>query len=632
MKGERRRRLKRTISILMAIILLAAMAVPAAAAGPEAGEPDTQGRDGGQVPGSEAGDPAGAAQVPESEAGTAADAAQTSEEGSTEDPGDGNQTLADPGAAGSKKVTISAVAGEYVVYQIFTGGAKVVADETGKILRYELENVRWGKNAKPPAGVQSGSYVMNDIDIENADQIVQYVDFDSDPYADITAGGSAPVEPGYYLIRDKSRPSDEAEEANVLRVIGEDITIKPKSAKPTVDKLVQDEPEDKDTSSGDKEGWGETADHEFYEPFRFKLIAQLPDDDALAGYDTYRLVFRDSMSKGVTFDGIESVKVFEKDSPSDAEGFEIAAEDHEVAGIAEGDAGTENWTLEIENLKAVVDKLGIPLQGARVEVIYQAYLNEDALVNEPGDGTSGETENKNTVRLEYSNNPDHEGTGETEEDSVWVFTYKMPNKKITIDDKPNGPYQSDYYADSMKEVPLGGAGFQLYRVVKAGTENETEEKVDLVAVTAPAEGEAGADPSNVYRPAKNGETGVDKITSDDTTGRFDIIGLDAGTYILRETDPPEGYNPCDDVRIVIEAEHSEDDTQTGTVTVTMKQNGKEVSEENVIVNMKGRLLPGTGGIGTTIFYTVGGVLAVGAAVLLIVRRRMRRAKKLAGKM
>ena len=64
----------------------------------------------------------------------------------------------------------------------------------------------------------------------------------------------------------------------------------------------------------------------------------------------------------------------------------------------------------------------------------------------------------------------------------------------------------------------------------------------------------------------------------------------------------------------------------------MKQNGKEVSEENVIVNMKGRLLPGTGGIGTTIFYTVGGVLAVGAAVLLIVRRRMRRAKKLAGKM
>ena len=68
-------------------------------------------------------------------------------------------------------------------------------------------------------------------------------------------------------------------------------------------------------------------------------------------------------------------------------------------------------------------------------VIYKAYLNEDALVNEPGDGTSGETENKNTVRLEYSNNPDHEGTGETEEDSVWVFTYKMPNKKITIDDK-----------------------------------------------------------------------------------------------------------------------------------------------------------------------------------------------------
>lgn len=100
-------------------------------------------------------------------------------------------------------------------------------------------------------------------------------------------------------------------------------------------------------------------------------------------------------------------------------------------------------------------------------------------------------------------------------------------------------------------------------------------------------------------------------------GKFNIIGLDAGTYTLRETEAPSGFNKCADITIVISAKHNENVTAGADLELTHSQN-----MANTIEDKKGSTLPETGGIGTTIFYVVGVVLMLGAGVLLITKRRM----------
>ena len=123
---------------------------------------------------------------------------------------------------------------------------------------------------------------------------------------------------------------------------------------------------------------------------------------------------------------------------------------------------------------------------------------------------------------------------------------------------------------------------------------------------------------NAYRPIKSGETAAEMKSAAD--GKFNIIGLDAGTYTLRETTTPTGYNTCADVQIVIAAAHNESASGTAAnLALTGSQN-----MDNDIVNKEGSTLPSTGGIGTTIFYGLGGVLVLGSGVALITKKRMKK--------
>lgn len=458
----------------------------------------------------------------------------------------------------------------YEVYQIFTGD----------LHNGVLSNVKWGKNGTGTQGEAVTENILTELagatgsDTEKLAVITKNVNLNSEKYG--VATNAAPltnVPAGYYLIKDvdgEFAGEDDAYTLYIVEVV-DNVSIAPKSAKPTVDKQVHDETTD--AEAGAVDGWGESADHAINESFQFKLIAKLTADTDYAAYKKYKVVFTDTMSEGVTFESIASVTV---------DGVTLKADQYTCTANA-GQAGG-SWTLTIDDIKAIS---GVSLNdGADIVVIYNAHLNEKAQINH----ASGTTTNENKVGLEYSNNPNVGGEsemGKTPEDSVWVFTYEVDNTKVDA-------------TDSANKKPLAGAGFRLY-------DSTGNTEIGLIYDTT----------LSAYRPIKSGETAVE-MTSAETSGVFNIKGLDAGTYILKETTVPAGYNKCADVTVVIKATHAEDAGQTSATTNL----SSDSNVTNTIENKQGSTLPETGGIGTTIFYVLGGMLVVCAVVLMVSKKRM----------
>ena len=286
-------------------------------------------------------------------------------------------------------------------------------------------------------------------------------------------------------------------------------------------------------------------------------------------YKEYAVCFTDTLSDGITFDKLDTVEITNGDGSTPQE-------------ITEGNYtlkrnDPQSITLSIDDVKTCVPDLN---KGATITVTYTAHLNEKAYVNTVGGGT----DNKNSVYLEYSNNPristslDH-----TPESEVRVYTYQLNNTKHQ--DSENGPV-------------LAGAGFRLYSDEACHDEDEIKLKMN--------------DDDTYSRDFSTEGKGVEMISGQD--GQFNVKGLDAGTYYLRETKTPDGYSACPDTKIVISATHDEHNVSLSG----------ESNLNNKIINKKagGITLPSTGGIGTTLFYVVGGGLMVAAIVLLVTKKRM----------
>lgn len=447
---------------------------------------------------------------------------------------------------------------KYVAYQIISGKA------AGKV----LSDMKW---AAGQTNYEEGSDAKDAFKDKNEAAIVEYVKGltlgTAAGYSDACVNGKyiiSGLTSGYYLVKDEAENlgKEDAYTAYILKVVG-NVEADAKKAAPTVDKEVLDETADAEAGAAD--GWGETADHAINESFQFRLTATLDADDDYAEYETYKVVFNDTMSSGITFESIESVKV---------NGTPVT---NYVSTATAGQAGG-NWSLTIADILTYDSDL---TDGAEIVVVYNAHLNEAAKVgNDPS--------NKNTVYLQYSNNPnvsgDNETLGETNRDTVWVFTYDMENTKIDADTKE----------------ALAGVTFKLY--TKDGIEVGLIYDAYLKA----------------YRPVKDGEVAT-AMTSAETTGKFNIIGLDAGTYTLKEGEPLPGYNACADIEFTISATHSETTTNAETnITYTGTTNANTITIEN----KKGTTLPETGGMGTTMFYVIGTVLVAGAAVVMITKKRM----------
>ena len=397
-------------------------------------------------------------------------------------------------------------------------------------------------------------------------------------------GGFELDEAGYYLIVDTSSFSSSADgdsyhayNSFLLKVnkAHYHVQITPKVVKPTVEKKVYDN--DDGSSSGDNNGWGSSADHAINEEFQFQLIATLPESEnngrAYDYYNEYTVRFNDTLSNGITYDRLDSVVI-----NSDGHTYDIT-KDSSKYEVDDSQLKNDNsFVVSIPDVKTCVKDPEFNLNnGATITVTYTAHLNENAAVN-------GSAENKNSVRLQYSNNPrpdgEYWGYTPTPESEVYVYTYQLNNTKR---------------AETENGTPLPGAVFQLYS--DADCKNEVKLYQD----------------GEFYYPIKNA-TGKEAVEMKSAAnGQFNVKGLDAGTYYLRETTPPAGYSACPDTTIVISATHD----------------GNRVNLESsklytTIINHKagGITLPSTGGIGTTIFYVVGGGLMVAAIVLLVTKKRM----------
>ena len=383
---------------------------------------------------------------------------------------------------------------------------------------------------------------------------------------------------GYYLVKDQDgsvTADGDAYTDIILKVVG-NVTVVVKAEYPTVEKEV-----DTDSAS-----IGDTV--------TFTITGTIPDTSA---YTSYTYIFTDTLSESLTFGEIKSVQYGtivsgEFTSEGDLPTAGVAGADDPIYTLVENG---QELTITINNAKALSQKA--------VVITYTATLNANAVIG--GDG------NTNTVVLEYSNNPNDDGTGVTTTETSKVFTFELDVTKVDGDSYDAGSYTK----------MLEGAEFRLYYV--EATDDPPAETIYYAQVDA--DGKVTGWTTD--------ETDTSIVLTTDADGKISVVGLATGTYFLEETKAPDGYNKLSDpIEVTIEATYIDNDGDgaydtVGTLKITV--NGEESSSVDLesvgmdVVNNSGSNLPSTGGIGTTIFYIVGGILVFGAVVLLITRKRMK---------
>ncbi|MCM1107239.1 MAG: isopeptide-forming domain-containing fimbrial protein [Blautia sp.] len=448
----------------------------------------------------------------------------------------------------------------YEAYQIFAG--ELSEDGT------TLSNIQWGEGisaqgqeALGNAAEYAESLANGTVAAESAAQILaQYLTAPTG-VADTNDYGEYSImvtKAGYYLIKDAEGSQDgtgSAYTANILQVV-KNVTITPKADVPSVSKWVKDINDSTDYELTD---WQKSADYDLGDTVPFRLVATMPSN--VADYASYRLVFHDTLSAGLTF--------------TDEDAYTVMINGAAVTGFTktiEANAdGSKSITFACDDIKALGQEI---TANTTVEVEYSAVLNSEAVAGAAG--------NPNEVYLEFSNNPNASGegdVGQTPEDKVVVFTYNVVINKV---DGNNNP--------------LAGAGFTLYKVLVDGTQLT----IDRVEISEDQTSFSfGHIDDGVYilseTTTPNGYNSIPDVTFTVVANHGDqTITLDS----LTATQTSEG-----DAILAFGG-----DVATGVLS-------------SDVVNFSGAVLPSTGGAGTVLIYVVGIVLVLGAAIFLIARKR-----------
>lgn len=403
---------------------------------------------------------------------------------------------------------------------------------------------------------------------------------------------------GYYLIvDDTANLQTGAYSRYILTTVDADsdttLSIAQKASSPTVVKKVKENTDVDDYTYTDARGsqtdkdYNDVADYNIGDAVPFKLYGTMPS--TIGDYEHYRYIFHDTLGTQFTAPAVGDVTV--KVDGKNAVGATVAIAGNEItvtfADIKDGNTITASSVVTVE---------------------YSAVLNKTAQI-----GLSGQ---ENAVKLEYSNDSYWDGSGtpttsKTPEDKVIVFTYELDVTK----------------QDSVTDKKLKDAEFNLKNAA------DKYAKVD----------------ENGYVTGWVDSEEAGSTLKSDENGLFKVIGLDDGTYTLTETKAPTGYNLLNaPVTLKLDATTANgqnwdvfDATKaltdlTLTVDTGAAQPAKTPGEgdsfgkygvvETTVLNTSGSSLPSTGGIGTTIFYVAGGVLVVGAGVLLITKKRAKDAQ------
>lgn len=549
----------------------------------------------------------------------------------------------------------------YAAYQVFAGEYD---EATGAI-----SNVSWGNGVNGLGLLEAlRSEIPDFAACENAAQVVKVLEnypdnseelrafaavverFITTPAA--TANGDAEnpavlnvTGDGYYYVKDESTNLTQDTYSDYILLVEGDVTV---TAKDTTG--VTSEKKVKDINDSTQEGsdWQDSADYDIGDPVPFKLSGTVAAD--YDKYNSYKLIFHDVESAGLTFDHITGVYV---------DGVEI------TAGYTLVTDPEDECTFEVvfEDLKAI----DAVVAGSVISVEYESILNENAVIGEPG--------NPNVMYMEYSNNPtDETCTGTTPEDKVVVFTYEVVVDKVdengnplpgaefqlekwVIDEEyPEGHWvvvPGEISGDTSTEgdgriVKINGkivseytdpaTGELYYKIRDKATEDANETDIYLKASEVDAIAPAVANGLTLgvpYYELKNGAISrvagnfsysINAIERETTAGTtFTWTGVDDGHYRITETVTPPGYNTLEPIEFDVVAEHETDSEDPVLIDVNgnpfMPKEGENMGILYAeIENKSGGILPTTGGIGTTLFYVLGGLLVLGAGVLLVVKK------------
>ena len=419
---------------------------------------------------------------------------------------------------------------------------------------------------------------------------------------------------GYYLVYPKgatdtsTAPGKQTytSAASLVNITAETATINMKSNYPTVDKKIipaqsgsgitigaivngnwegnhqmelDDENESEDTiaphGATDEKKVG---DFGIGDTVTYQLTSKVPD---MTGYNSYTFKFSDTLSKGLDLKEVLSVKVGNTTLTAKSTGANTYALAY--------DKSNRTLTVTLNDFYNSYKNR----TGDTITVVYTATLNRDAVI--------GMNPNTNKAVVEYSNNPKSDGTGKSEPSIVDVHTFDFTIFK--------------YYLKDETQTGLANAEFELYKANEAGDAADTNAKINIVD-----EG------NGVYRQATADEAKATGFTSakivSDADGKVLVKGLDAGTYYLRETKAPEGYNKLlSDIKVEIKPVYDEttgkltsysvDYTYNGTKTTGTAITSKDNSPEVAVENKTGAQLPSTGSKGA-LMVTLAGIVLFGA--------------------
>ena len=465
-------------------------------------------------------------------------------------------------------ITINNGTGIYAAYQIFKGD----------LYNNTLSNIEWGDNVTDEGQKALGNAAEKATTLTGETEAKAFAVEVAKYLTDHPAGtGKDSIEvssPGYYLIKNTSVGEGEVFTDYILQVV-KNVTVQPKSGKPTLDKQI------KHNETG---VWGVVGDNQIGDTVEFRTITTVPN---VSGYTQYKYVIYDEMSAGLT----SNVK---NENDVTIKVNDTTELDKNYYTVTVDETNANKFTVTVDVLKAIQDNK--MLAGNELYTYYTGILNENAKVYNDG-------KQDNKAYLEYSNNPhDHATTNSTPVKVVYDWTFKMGVKKVDgADDTPLT--DAKFVLSKEKNCDLGAIGDD-------GQPHNTENLISLIK---------NSDGSYTVAPAGYNGSVVNVITAGDIT----INGLDDATvYYLYETKAPAGYNRLTAaVRFEITATYSDAGDNCTSVTATVNNDVQSSVSVNVR-NNKGSTLPSTGGIGTTLFYVIGGVLMAVAAVLLVTKKRM----------